>query len=346
MFNTLFAVSTPITISSGWPRRITIYAAPFVNDNQDGTISMDVSALVRDLWGNPVENGTGVFFTLTEPPPPPSGVPDFGTICGNAFTGDPLMGTNCDLATGSEIKGVAHSKLTWVAEGIWELFAATAEVGTNTGTISDTLVSIYPAVEGVTIDVSIVPSVASEGDTGIVVTAEYTDGALFSNPISDQTLTFISNNPAVADFSGACGGSCTTDINGFAERTDLDVIAAACDADFTVSIIVADPPFEGTADLTVLKVGADAEFSIANAGGLSMTYTDTSTNPVGLSSVSWSWSSIEGGTNHTKSGSTGGVDDFATFTYSTAGTYPVELIVTNDSANSCQTSITKDVPVP
>ena len=58
----LTAISTNIGIETGDPFNITIYKAPTVVDNLDGSISWIISAMVQDQYGNPVADNTAVYF--------------------------------------------------------------------------------------------------------------------------------------------------------------------------------------------------------------------------------------------------------------------------------------------
>ena len=126
-----------------------LYASPNVKDNGDGTISQDINALVRDMYGNPVEYGTAVYFELWDGDDSGSLAqpPTYGVICGSAFSGDPLLNTSCELETGAEIKGVAHSLLTWVPEGIFKYYRVSAETTTGSSVIFDTLAGPYPGLQ-------------------------------------------------------------------------------------------------------------------------------------------------------------------------------------------------------
>ena len=60
------AVSTKIGIESGSPYNLSLYTSPTVQDNKDGSISWTISALVQDQYGNPVADGTAVYFGIVD----------------------------------------------------------------------------------------------------------------------------------------------------------------------------------------------------------------------------------------------------------------------------------------
>ena len=97
---------TTIAIEAGDPANIVIFQDNLVEANTDGSISQTFSALAQDLHGNPVENGTVIYFGLVDNPDP-AGPPYLGykssgtngvangtttfTSAGNSFTADGLM---------------------------------------------------------------------------------------------------------------------------------------------------------------------------------------------------------------------------------------------------------------
>ena len=126
-----------------------------------------MNAMVTDAYGNPVENGTVVYFTVDDD--------DFsdGTInprpgqdvCPSGVTGTATDGSSCVGAT-TAMAGVARTLLTWPSALTWTDYYLFAE--TLGGTVTDLYGGVYPAIEGVTIDVSITPPSVQAGTTGIV----------------------------------------------------------------------------------------------------------------------------------------------------------------------------------
>ncbi|MEA1900347.1 MAG: invasin domain 3-containing protein, partial [Thermodesulfobacteriota bacterium] len=98
--NQIIAISTQIGIETGDPFNITLYKAPEIEDNEDGSMSCIISALVQDQYGNPVADNTGVYFGLVDNEPygykssgnngVTSGTATF-TSAGTNFTGDGVV---------------------------------------------------------------------------------------------------------------------------------------------------------------------------------------------------------------------------------------------------------------
>jgi adhesin/invasin len=112
----LMSISSPgapttackVGISAGDPDSVLISLGE-VSINGDGTYSLAVSAIVRDQYNNPVENGTVVYFTLDRS--------DIGFINPETYTGS---GYPCDELEGDGIKGVTRACLTYPTESIFE----------------------------------------------------------------------------------------------------------------------------------------------------------------------------------------------------------------------------------
>ncbi|MCD6266247.1 MAG: Ig-like domain-containing protein, partial [Deltaproteobacteria bacterium] len=310
----LMAISTEIGIEAGDPFNITIYTAPTVVDNGDGSISWIISAMVQDQYGNPVADNTGVYFGVVDnvlssaangvtnatntftsvgtdfvtagvvqfdtliitegqdegghiiDTPANGSVTlsdnligsepnlDFvagnakhGEICGVVPTGNLEPDTTCTPSSGSAIKGVAHTRLTWASRGIWKPFYLYAESeGRNMG---DSLSSSYPAVAPVTIDVTIVPSTVTGGNT-VSVYAHLYDGATNPHDIRDQTLTFTTSDTTNTGF-GAVGTATETDITDENGVASADLVTGVVGSQTTVTITVNVGRYSGTATLTI-----------------------------------------------------------------------------------------------
>jgi len=67
--NQIIAISTQIGIEAGDPFNITLYKAPDIEDNGDGSMSWIISAMLQDQYGNPVADNTGVYFGLVDNEP-------------------------------------------------------------------------------------------------------------------------------------------------------------------------------------------------------------------------------------------------------------------------------------
>ena len=67
--STATAISPQIGIEAGPPFNISLYKAPDIEDNGDGSMSWIISAMLQDQYGNPVANDTGVYFGLVDNQP-------------------------------------------------------------------------------------------------------------------------------------------------------------------------------------------------------------------------------------------------------------------------------------
>ncbi|MFH1312805.1 MAG: invasin domain 3-containing protein [Candidatus Eisenbacteria bacterium] len=102
------AAATKIGISAGDPDSILLQVGEVVI-NGDGTYTLGVSAIVRDQFNNPVENGTAVYFTLDRS--------DLGFINPETYTGSSYP---CAELSGDPIKGITRACLTYGTESIFE----------------------------------------------------------------------------------------------------------------------------------------------------------------------------------------------------------------------------------
>jgi hypothetical protein len=369
-----------------------------VTTNNDGSTSRTLSALAQDLHGNPVENGTVIFFGLVDNPDlagPPylgyisagangstngtmtfssagnsfttdglidddiliilegqdegghriksvdsntaltlyntmngsesgldfvAGYAELGTVCGSVQTGNLEMDSYCTPTTvggPGSIKGVAHTKLTWVPQGIFKPYFLYAEsVG---GDVGDTLADGYAGVENGNYTVTISPNSVLSGTTGISVVAEFEDGA--DNPIQGQPVVFSSSNPGVAFISGP--NPVITNSNGIVATT---ISTTSClTTNETVTISAALGSLGATATLSVTGTSPTAQFTSSGAQGTA-TYADNSTTPAGTTLTAWSWV-FNGGTPATNNTSTP-----PTVVYNPAtlpGTFQTTLTVSN-----------------
>ncbi|MCF8050021.1 MAG: Ig-like domain-containing protein [Desulfobacterales bacterium] len=324
------AVSPPILIEPGAPFSMTLFRASAVIDNANGALSQIFAAMLQDRQGNPVADGTGVYFGIVDNPPNGylvngsdgntilgsdlfissstafdnsvekldrviilsgpnegghiiietvetgsvnsvrlfndylktdntntivfvAGNAQLGTICTVVPTGNLIPDTTCTPATGTSVKGVAHSRLTWTGADIFKpfyLYAQSADSGINLG---QALSSTYGFFEPAIIDVSLVPASSVAGGTPVTVSAHLHDSASPSNDLSNQTLDFAINNTTVAGF-GAIGNGTTTSVtnqNGIAQ-TSLVTNAVAATVNVTVSYTAATgETYTGTATLTL-----------------------------------------------------------------------------------------------
>jgi hypothetical protein len=89
---------------------------------------------VRDVYNNPVENGTAVYFTIDNP--------TLGFINPESYTGG---GYPCVELEADPIKGVARACFTYPSESIFECYALTAT--TSGGVVQGEIATCLPIVD-------------------------------------------------------------------------------------------------------------------------------------------------------------------------------------------------------
>lgn len=176
-----------------------------------------------------------------------------GQICGGATTGNREPDGTCTPSSGTAVKGVAHTRLTWGAPAIWKpynLFAATQGRG-----LGRSLSDSYPALTRVgfpiAIDVSVVPSKVTGGTT-VSVYAHLHDGAENPHDIGGQVMTFTTSDTANSGFGavGTVSETATGGDDGWASVTNLETLVAA-PANTSVTITVSAGGYTGSATLTI-----------------------------------------------------------------------------------------------
>lgn len=192
-----------ITIDSGPPDTLAV-AANFglVAEGGDGTYDVIVSAVVKDGYGNPVEDGSAVFFDL-DPKPAET------MIEGNAFTGNEV---DCNQTWPTPTtKGVARTCLTYTSEDIFETVGIRARAFSGSGEITTSKAYVLPIISGELL-ISAFPTYLDSTSTSTVTVGlmdkydNWVDGGVidFSTEEGDGLL-----NPAWA----------ITDENGMASST-------------------------------------------------------------------------------------------------------------------------------
>jgi hypothetical protein len=145
---------------------------------------------------------------------------------------------------------VAHTLLTFPGDAIWTGFYLYAESGGRT--LGDTIQELYPAVEPVKIDVTIIPDTVSPDYGTMTITARLYDGG--NHSIIGQPLTFTTGNTTYTGF-GALGTPSTiaiTNNNGLAQA-DLVIGGGVPSILNNKAIItVSIGQYSGTATLTIL----------------------------------------------------------------------------------------------
>jgi hypothetical protein len=190
-----------IGIAAGDPDSIMISLGE-VNVNGDGTYSLAVSAIVRDQYQNPVENGTAVYFTLEEP--------NRGTINPETYTGGDYP---CVELTGDPIKGISRACLSYPTESIFE--SLTINASTTGGQVESELSTVLPIVNA-SLSIEAFPASIygpGGGEVTVVVTVwdHYkmipVDKALVGFSVTGDGS--VSPYSAVTDESGSCSTTLT-----------------------------------------------------------------------------------------------------------------------------------------
>jgi PKD repeat protein len=109
------AISTPIGIEAGGPFSITIYKDEGITNNADGTYSWTISAMVRDQYGNPVADETGVYFGLVD----------------NPILGYKSMGTDGATTAGSNV--FTSASTAFLGDGVEDMDTLIIREGQNEG---------------------------------------------------------------------------------------------------------------------------------------------------------------------------------------------------------------------
>ncbi len=260
---TVSATTTAITIGSGPAATLVLFPeANLIDEPGTSLTSWIFNAIVTDLYGNPVQDGTAVSFSLTSSAPGAQVCPEgFTGTATNAGDGTSENPGDC-AGTTTALNGVARTKFTWPPDLIWaENFDLYAE---TSGTTVDDMYpnTSYPAVAPITITVEMTPSsVLQNGSAFVKVT--YTDGS--SDPIAipiegrfiqlfDDSAEVTTTDPdSATDLFGVTSGSLTVVTVGCVE-TDTEVTITAAD-DGTIL----DPtpaPYSGTGTFTIKGAGA------------------------------------------------------------------------------------------
>ncbi len=137
------SATSKIGIAAGSPDSILINIGEG-HINGDGTYTVSVSAVVRDMYQNPVENGTAVYFTLDQS--------NLGFINPEGYTGGAFP---CSELEGTPIKGVSRACLTYPTESIFELY--TVRASTLGGEVESEFSNRLPIFDG-SISVLAVPA--------------------------------------------------------------------------------------------------------------------------------------------------------------------------------------------
>jgi adhesin/invasin len=191
------ATAVKVGIASGEPDSIFVTTGDVVV-TEGCVYALSVSAIVRDKYNNPVENGTVVYFTLDRS--------DVGIINPEEVTGGVFP---CLEFEGLPNKGVAHACLKYPTSSMNKMVNIIARCGQ----LESWFPTPIPMVEPVSVNVDAMPSSVSgsEGDSvGIYVTVN--DECVL--PISNAPVTFAVEGDGYVDPQTA-----TTDESGFCWTT-------------------------------------------------------------------------------------------------------------------------------
>jgi hypothetical protein len=170
--------------------------------NGDGTYTLAVSAIVRDQYMNPVENGTAVYFTLSRP--------DIGTINPETFTGS---GYPCVELTGDDIKGISRACFVYPTESIFEDCTIVARTG---GGQVESELSMKMPIVGASLSIEANPASLNgmSGGTSEIIVTVWDYYRLI--PVDKAWVGFSVNGEgsvwpaaAVTDETGTCGTTLT-----------------------------------------------------------------------------------------------------------------------------------------
>jgi hypothetical protein len=188
------AATAKIGVSAGPPDSILVNVGEGVI-NGDGTYTLSVAGIVRDMHNNPVENGTVVYFTLEQP--------NLGFINPETYTGGNFP---CVELQGPPIKGLARACLTYPSQSVFEPFTVTASTSGGQVQSSESWGGL-PIFDG-SVTMQAVPSSAN-GTTGDTLSIYVTVWDHYLNAIDNANVVFsVDGDGYVTDYSA------TTDYTG------------------------------------------------------------------------------------------------------------------------------------
>ncbi len=177
--------SAVVYVTTGEPSRITLTeSGRVIPEDDNGTRSEGIYALVKDSNGNPVADGTVVYFTLSD-------------SCGGVIQNESVT-----------VNGIATAKLTYPGQCIWKSYRVYAE--TSGGQVTGVLSGVYPAVAPVQLVLSGPTAVSPYGGI-ITVVAQLKDENGEGLPIGDTSVLFSSSDNVTFDYNPV-----TTDSSGIA----------------------------------------------------------------------------------------------------------------------------------
>jgi hypothetical protein len=161
--------------------------------NGDGTYTLAVAAIVRDMHNNPVENGTAVYFTLDRS--------DVAFINPETYTGGQYP---CMELFGTPIKGVSRACLTYPSQSTFECVGIQAS--TSGGEVGTEVHYTLPIFDG-EIAIEALPPFAN-GTTGDSCDIYVTVGDHYIRGIDNVTVVFtVDGDGYVTNYLGVTDGS-------------------------------------------------------------------------------------------------------------------------------------------
>ncbi len=210
MGNYFSAVKSNIVVHSGPPNTIELSIGDFDSGvNMGGGVwQIECAAIITDEWGNPVDYGTAVWFSLGDAEEPDEN-PSWATIGAEAYVGN-------ESTSGDSLSGVAFTYLNYEGAHTNDSLWVFVEVSAPQGILMDSTMVIMP-IQFASIDLLAVPNHLDWTATNnpayqyTTVVALITDGQ--NNPINGQAVYFTSNpgtpvagpTSTTADYLGITG---------------------------------------------------------------------------------------------------------------------------------------------
>jgi len=215
-FGTLISAEKSNIVVHAGPPNSSELTMPGHDEGEDigaGAWKIEVAAIVTDQYGNPVSNGTAVFFSIM-------GDPDFASIEAAAFVGN-------ENAEADSMEGTAYTYLTYDGTFTNEVIDISVVVGGVEEFVHEVILPIqFPVIDLVPVPQHLdwnVPNDNSPKETEIRITVK--DGQ--NNPINNQIVTFSSTLGTPLEASPPDTGDpytgITTVIDGLAGRLDKEV---------------------------------------------------------------------------------------------------------------------------
>jgi hypothetical protein len=181
------AVKSNIVVHSGPPNSIEL-AIGDVDSAEDmggGVWQIECAALINDAWGNPVDYGTAVWFSL-EDPEFPGNDPSWALVEAEAYVGNENANTD-------SLEGVAYTYLNYEGSHTNDTLVVWVEVSGQFATFVDSSIVIMP-IQFATLDLVVTPAhldwiIPNDNDPKeTTIRVLVLDGQ--NNPVNGQTIYF------------------------------------------------------------------------------------------------------------------------------------------------------------